>query len=604
MVCIYIVTKRILLSISKSVIFAFNWFFIDHPREAGTKKNYRMHDLVTPDALRESIPEIGAHLYLYELHIEPKFHLSSAQNDHNEDDIKIFKELLQSNRSYGILSRKKLPRMGLMKFFQSFGEIDGTVNHEPVPLKLGNPELLAELKRFHCILFRNVLDVWKSFFAYDDKDSVIIVPTNNHQIDWHIVERFQNWSALKEKSVNERRNAAYRRDEWLYSVVCPWYRVDQNARYIVTEVSEHRTPLSPFPNEQFQNYEEYVINKYPDISQVVNKNQFLIGVKGMTSHLNRLHPGEGEDGRRNNRSRGPEYLIPELCHNFQYPGDLWLKAIILPSMLHRITYILHAESIRVNINQYLGIQIDDYYPNPLTDKMARNKPSSARMSTYNPIAHPRVDEIPAKELKASEIEKFDVEATRLGKEIKELKQPVDLERNFDQVYEVDIDYYYQFINGAMNSLNLNDDRNRSNLLSPHRFHPNVPALCDVVQEDKLHIKILDVKLSSKITRGIEQNDILSAITTASSADVFHMELFEVLGDAFLKFGASLYLIQRHTEWHEGFLTTIKGQIVGNRNLCYSAIQHNISGMIKVLQFNPKHDWQPPMLKVAEDIQVK
>lgn len=64
-----------------------------------------------------------------------------------------------------------------------------------------------------------------------------------------------------------------------------------------------------------------------------------------------------------------------------------------------------------------------------------------------------------------------------------------------------------------------------------------------------------------------------------------MELFEVLGDAFLKFSVSFFLIQKHIDWHEGFLTTIKGQIVGNRNLCYSAIRHKLPGMIKVNQFN-------------------
>lgn len=577
--------------------------YAENPKTAGTKKNYRMHDLVVPDALCNSMPQIGVPVFLYEIKMVPKFHVSDSLYDQNEENVKIFHNLLQSPRTYGILTTKKLPRMSEMKFYQSFGQINCTISYQPIQLQLGNLEKLNELKRFHCILFRNVLDVWKSFFTYDHKDSVIVVPTKNHQIDWQIVEQFQSWSELKQKSIGERKNAKYIEDEWLYSVVCPWYRADQSVRYVVTKVNTFETPLSPFPNDQFPSYQDYVQNKYPDISEVVNKKQFLIGVEPMTRRLNRLHPGEGEDGKRSNRTkpRGPEYLIPELCHNFHYPGDLWLKAIVLPSVMHRITYILHAEKIRMKINHYLGMNIVNYIPNELTSEMARNKLGFAKVSTQNSIVQPRVSESEAKVLRASEIQKFDASAACLGPEMKE---PIDLERHFDEAYEVDIDYYFQFINRSMNNLQLNDNTNRENsILSPNQFQSNVPALCDVSKDDKLHINLLDVKLSTHVARGVEQNDILSAITAASSSDVFHMELFEVLGDAFLKFGASLYLIQKHTEWHEGFLTAIKGQIVGNRNLCYSAIRHNISGIIKVLNFNPKDDWQPPMLKVADVIQV-
>lgn len=380
------------------------------------------------------------------------------------------------------------------------------------------------------------------------------------------------------------------------------YRADQHVRYIVTQVSTHQTPLSGFPNDQFQNYADYALNKYPSIEEVVNMEQFLIGVKPVTSHLNRLHPGEGDDGRKNKiKTRGPEFLIPELCHNFRFPGDLWIKAIILPSALHRITYILHAENIRLNINHYVQLNVVDYIPNSLTERMAMMKRGQAKPAIQNTIIHPKPDECEARELKAANIERFDEENAI---PCAELEEPIDLERHFDTAFEIDIEYYYQFIN-KFSSMSIGNKNDNNNLFSPNRFenHKIVPALCDVGKENKLHIDILDVKLSTPVPRGVEQHDILSAITTSSSNDVFHMELFEVLGDAFLKFGVSLFLIQKHIDWHEGFLTTIKGQIVGNRNLCYSAIRHKLPGMIKVHHFNPKDDWQPPMLKVEQQIQV-
>lgn len=560
-----------------------------------------MHDIQTPDALRDSMPQLNQQCYLYEFNIKPHFQVS--EGDENEENIKIFHKLLQSDRSYGILTMKKLPRMALMQFYQSFGRIDCEISEKPVPISLGNIQKLNELKRFHCILFRNVLDIWKGFFVYDHKDSVIIVPTKNHQIDWNIVEDFQTWSEFGKKTVAERLNVQYREEDWLYSVVCPWYRADHDTRYVVTQVSSHQTPFSKFPNEEFESYADYALNKYLSIiDRVVNAEQFLISVKPITTHLNRLHSGVGEDGRRNAKPRGPEYLIPELCHNFRYPGDLWLKAIIIPSALHRITFILHAENLRIFINEYVGLRIIDYRPMELIHSMARKKTGQAKL-IQNSILYPRADDSVVKQITSNDIAAFDEDVERLGKEKDE---PVDLERHFDVVHEIDIDYYWSYINGTLSNLSLNDQNNgmpSNHFVAPLQYQTNIPALLDVEQEDKMRINILSVKLSTNLVRGIEQHEMLAAITSASSGDVFHNETLEVLGDAFLKFGVSLYLIQQHTDWHEGFLTTIKGKIVGNRNLCYSAMLNHLPGMIKVHNFNPKDDWQPPMLKVPDLIQV-
>lgn len=206
-----------------------------------------------------------------------------------------------------------------------------------------------------------------------------------------------------------------------------------------------------------------------------------------------------------------------------------------------------------------------------------------------------IQQMDAQEITKDDIAPYDDELANFGPEHHE---PLDLHRYFDTVYEIDIAYYYDYIN-TVTELKLSD-----NLSSQGQFRRNVPALCDVGAEDKLHISVLDARLSTNITRGIEQHEMLAAITSASSADVFHNEILEVLGDAFLKFSVSLYLIQQHVDWHEGFLSAIKGQIVGNRNLCYSAIRNKLPGMMNIHNFNPKDDWQPPMLKVADQIQVR
>lgn len=563
----------------------------------------RLHEIQVPDSLKDSMPEINKQCYLYIIDIQPKFQVDETKDDF--ENIRVFDQLLKSSRTYGILTTKPLPRMGEMKFYQSFGQINCKVVNEPVSIRLGDAKQLKALKRFHCILFRNILNIWKTFFGYDHKDSVIIVPVLNSNIDWSIVEQFQSWSDPGKKSISQRQAEQYHKSDWLYSVVCPWYRADKDVRYVVTEVASHKTPLSPFPNADFQNYAAYVMEKYAgEVDRVVNDEQFLIGVKGMTSRLNCLSAGEGDDGgRRSVRSRGPEYLIPELCYNFRYPGDLWLKAIVLPSALHRITYILHADALRIKMNSYIGLAIDNYEPQPLIDTMARNKRSYAKSDIQNSILHPKVEECTPKKITFKDIPRFDEEIAGTEQE-----EPKDLERYFDSVYEVDIAYYFDYIHRGVSKLSINDDNNVScsaaNILSPKQFQKNVPALCDVKEVDKVRISLLSIKRDTPLRRGIEQHEMLAAITTASSADVFHNEILEVLGDAFLKFSTSLYLIQHHNDWHEGVLTTIKGQLVGNRNLCYSAIRNGLPGMMKAHSFNPKEDWQPPMLKVADLVQVK
>jgi endoribonuclease Dicer len=52
----------------------------------------------------------------------------------------------------------------------------------------------------------------------------------------------------------------------------------------------------------------------------------------------------------------------------------------------------------------------------------------------------------------------------------------------------------------------------------------------------------------------------------------------------------------------GYLTSVKGQIVSNRNLFYCATEFGLPGMIKLLKFAPKDDWLPPNLGVPQKVQ--
>lgn len=50
-----------------------------------------------------------------------------------------------------------------------------------------------------------------------------------------------------------------------------------------------------------------------------------------------------------------ENLVAELCVRFEFPSVLWLKATCLPTILHRITYLLLSEELRQNIARDTGV---------------------------------------------------------------------------------------------------------------------------------------------------------------------------------------------------------------------------------------------------------
>lgn len=573
---------------------------LDKHATAGTKKNYRLHDITTPAEFIDSMPKVNTKVYLYQINIQPQFTATKTTHAYEErENISVFSQLLQSNRGLAILTAKQLPRISPMKFFFSFGGVDCSLSISPIPLCINDPNQLIALKRFHCILFRDILDIWKNFYVYDLDDSILIVPTKDKHIDWEVVSAFQQWAPLTTKTVAERMTTDYIEDDWRYMVITPWYRADTDVRYVVTRLSSHENPFSAFPNENYNTYADYALDKYPDIEKIANANQFLIQVKPMTRNLNILHSGGGDDGGKRKSKAGQELLIPELCHNFKFPADLWLKAMVVPAFIHRLTYALHAERLRNLINEYVGIRVDNYVPAPLFDDMPKKRRSHEKAIIQNPITYPRPNENEAVELSIKDITPI----TDNDQFAYEIHEPADIDRDFAKLYPIDIEYYYAAIHKRLNNMHI-DSKDMYEAGTPTSYLHNTPALCDVPSDSKFHIKLLNKKLTDSVGRSLEQHELLAAITTAQSADVFHMELYEVLGDAFLKFGISLYLLGKHTSWHEGNLSQMKGQIVGNRNLFYCGKMLGLPGIIKVNNFVPKNDWQPPMLSVDKTLKVR
>lgn len=86
--------------------------------------------------------------------------------------------------------------------------------------------------------------------------------------------------------------------------------------------------------------------------------------------------------------------------------------------------------------------------------------------------------------------------------------------------------------------------------------------------------------------------------------MFDLERLETLGDSYLKFVTSLYLFHKFPYYSEGYLTAIKGKIIGNRNLYYCGAKKNIPGRIKNDAFVPRSNFIAPAYTVPRSLQAQ
>lgn len=192
---------------------------------------------------------------------------------------------------------------------------------------------------------------------------------------------------------------------------------------------------------------------------------------------------------------------------------------------------------------------------------------------------------------------------------KKYLEPVDISRKIDNIYPIEIDYYYKFIQSLipeMENFRINEEREYTKTQFEISDRPTTSQqtltrnLNQLAIKDSAVVRNIEIEMLKRnfepdhLLKSAEQYEFLAAITAARVNDVFDMERFELLGDAFLKFSVSLYLANKYTTWHEGYLTIIKSRMVSNRNLLYCMKETNISEMICANLFNPNTSWLPPL----------
>lgn len=419
-------------------------------KSAGTRNHRRYHQIHTPLILEDSAPAIGKTNFLYIIHIRPKF-------DSTNEAIKVFYKLLESERTYGILTSKRIPKLCKIPLFQTFGEIEVELSSLPIAVELKNEDDLNVLRKFHVTIFRDVLRTWENFYSLD-QTSYLIVPLNRSKIDWNFAREFQRVEKPKRLSYDEIKNTNFSEENYLHRVINPVYReTDQN--YVVVKVLNHKSPLSPFePKPEFASYKDYV-ETTRNVS-VYKTDQPLIEVKGISQNLNMFFPGAGAAGkqRKHEKDNAPETYIPEICHNYKFPADFWLKAMLLPSICHRIHYLLNAEKLRIwlkdeGIDQGIGQQVYeldvDYGNYDERDKILYD--SERVRESVGPYPNPKeIQKLLELQGASSSTSKAHHSGAMLMWDTAKL--PIDIDRNWLSVTEVDINKYCSFLKNYQNQI--------------------------------------------------------------------------------------------------------------------------------------------------------
>lgn len=566
-------------------------------KKSGTRKHQRYHEISNPKVLENSNPVVEKIIFLHRIQVTSKF---KPENFADE----VFHEFIGNDRTYGILSSKRLPQLCKLRLFQTFGEIQVEIHSPPEAITIPNDEKLKKLQQFHVTIFQDILRNWKPFMAFDHQ-SFIFVPLIDDKINWNLVENAQRVEQPRELKYDEIKRTDFSYSAYEHMVLCPVYR-STDTTYAVIRFIDDLTPKSEFPGEGYETYQQYYEQKWD--KKIVCQNQNLVEVKGINKNLNIFFPGGGVSGKKKSydRNYNTENFIPEICHNYKIPADYWLKATFLPSIFHRIHYLLLAEELRQRLKDE-GIGNGSYNEqNLILDVDYGDYDNREKLINLLSDRDIKIDEEYLKKLleilaEAQANKTSGILNERVNSKLllyfDKTKLPIDIDRNWLTMKECDIDHYYKFLNEHVNFSKSIPNLKRKHVQNSTALM-NQMTITDSIDRSK--IKLLNI---NEYSQTIQQKDLIKVLTTSKAGDVFDMERLEVLGDAFLKFSVSLYLFKKHADWHEGYLTTLKGRIVSNRNLFYIGNDFGLSGMIKSLQFDAKSSLCPAS-KLPDDYHTK
>ncbi|KAK9882155.1 hypothetical protein WA026_019672 [Henosepilachna vigintioctopunctata] len=560
---------------------------------AGTKK-IRMHNIQIPDAtLGPLLPSHGSYLHI--VNLTPLF-----ARDKLDIGKQTVYDMYVSNMCFGILTPNRFPPVFSFPIYVTDGTIMVSIANNVKMVKLTNVEL-EKIREFHFIVFNDILELLNSFLITDCSDraeSMILVPVlkDELRIDFDVIEKHRSVRSIDcTLKHSEKLALVVNDDTFKHKIVVPPYRKDMPV-YLVTEVCYGMTPQSNFPNEDFANFIEYYRKVHQE--NIVNRDQPLLYVKRLSQKINLFKPSGFEKGKKRQKTNEEyqEYLIPEMLVKQEFPAVLWIQARFLPSILSRVSYVLRVEKLWQRIGIECGFLLNTTSMKLLElntnlikyEAIINEKELNAQTRKY----YEKSEGMPAllSSLKSSCNKDFQAKLLESRYPWKDLEEPKDINRTLD-VTVMDIEAYENFINHKV----VGEERQAVHK-SPLKI--KFPALTYDTPFKQRSIGILSEKLNGKV----ELADIYEALTTAKANDIVNLERLETLGDSFLKYIASFYILMRFPQYDEGRATQLKGRLISNKNLFYLAQKLQLGGIMKNSDLIATKEWLPPGFCVPEQLQ--
>lgn len=111
---------------------------------------------------------------------------------------------------------------------------------------------------------------------------------------------------------------------------------------------------------------------------------------------------------------------------------------------------------------------------------------------------------------------------------------------------------------------------------------------------RIELQLIAQDLHSSVLKSvgvIPTSLLLEALSSPSANEPTDYNRLEYLGDAILKFCTHLQVMAQHPTWPEGYLTSAKGRIIGNKNLAQACLTLGLDKYILTQSFTG-NKWQP------------
>ena len=230
------------------------------------------------------------------------------------------------------------------KLYPDYGQVTVSLSCEESPTLLAENEVdFATVRKFHCHLFTHVLRVPVEIKpeSADGYFIVLVKGEDGRRIDFdRMRDELLLEPSLSRLSKQLRRNVVYYEEDVL---VTKNYANDRK-RYAVLMVRRDLSPLTPFPDKsKGATYEQYFRQTYG--ARIKNMEQPLYEAREISGRVNFL-----VDRKLTGKSkRDVIHLIPELCDVLPVYSYRLCAALILPSILQRVSSLLLVSDVKAMV---------------------------------------------------------------------------------------------------------------------------------------------------------------------------------------------------------------------------------------------------------------